>query len=111
MFDFGHNKNENEQDEQDKISEMETELPVCNAQDFHSIMNCILEFVHGSQEAGIDWALYYRGKLYQVCWIIHVIYTKCDTVEADKHCGSYNSRGKGVSHLCRYCWIPTDVTD
>ena len=108
MFDFGHNE---EEDEQDEISEMEPELPVCNAQDFHSMMDCILESVHGSQEAGIDWDLYYRGKLYRVCWIIYVIYVKCDTVEADKHCGSYNSRGKGVSQLCRYCCIPTEVTD
>jgi len=43
--------------------------------------------------------------------VFFVPFIRCNTDEADKLCGSYTSRGKNVSQLCRYCMCPTDESN
>ena len=54
---------------------------------------------------------YYKGKSYELQLIPYVLFIKGDSVEQDKHCGKYGSRGKGVKSLCRHCLCPADKSD
>jgi len=99
-----------DEDESEDEEEEET-IPACNAQDLHTMMGGILESYKQLQEEGLDWDLPWKGKILPVHFVIRVPFVKGDTVEHDKHCGSFNSRTKGVKQLCRYCYCPTDRSD
>jgi hypothetical protein len=86
-------------------------IPSCNAQDLHTMLDTFLEGYRELQETGLDWDLPYNGEIHKVHFVFYVPFIKGDTVEHDKHCGSYNSRTKGVKQLCRYCCCPNDHTD
>ena len=81
-------------------------------QDYHTQLATILEEFVELQETGFLWDLKYKGKVYKdVEFVVFVPFIKCDTDEADKLCGKYQSRGKNVKHHCRYCHCPNDKTD
>ena len=93
-------------------AEKEYELRTHKAQDLHRMLAAIMHSYKVLEEKGIVWDYKYRGKIYEnVEMFFFVMFIKCDTDEADKLCGSYTSRGKNVSQLCRYCTCPTDMTD
>ncbi len=86
--------------------------PVHKMQDFHAVLDAILESLVQLQEEGLVWDFYYRGKLYKdVEFVFFVPHVLVDTDEADKLCGSYRSRAMGVAQLCHYCCCPTDESD
>ena len=101
---------EDEEESEDEEEE-EDAIPACNAQDLHTMMGGILESYKQLQEEGLDWDLPWKGQILHVHFVIRVPFVKGDTVEHDKHCGSFNSRTKGVKQLCRYCYCPTDRSD
>ena len=77
-----------------------------NAQDFHAMIDCILEGLVDLQEHGFIWDFAYKGKLYKdVHFKIFVPFVKCDNQEADKLAGKYLARGHGVKQLCRACHV------
>jgi hypothetical protein len=85
---------------------------VCKAQDYHAMLECILESYLEVQTNGFIWDLRYRGETYKdVEFVPFLMFIKCDTDEADVLCGSYKSRGAGVAQLCRYCTCPTMESD
>jgi hypothetical protein len=85
---------------------------VCKAQDFHTMLDCLLTSYVEVQTKGFIWDLRYRGKTYKDIEFVPVlIFVKCDTDEADILCGSYKSRTANVAQLCRYCTCPTQESD
>jgi hypothetical protein len=81
-------------------------------QDFHAMLDVILEEFVEIQDTGFIFDLYYRDILYKnVKFIPFVPFIKCDTDEADQLCGSYKCRTGGVKQLCRYCCCPTTKSD
>ena len=89
-----------------------TSMPENRAQDLHSILHIILaKYKRIQEEGGIEWDLFYKGKLYRLLFIPFVVFVKGDSVEQDKHVGKYGSRTKGVAHLCRHCHCPNEETD
>ena len=82
------------------------------AQDFHTMLDKVLESFVEIQNKGFKWDLFYNNTIYRdVEFIPFVPFIKCDTDEADKLCGSYTFRGKHVAQLCRYCQCPTKKSD
>ena len=82
------------------------------AEDFHAMLDKILESFVDLQRRGFRWDLRYRGKTYKnLEFIPFVIFIKCDTKEADLLCGSYGSYNEGVQQLCRCCLCPNGDTD
>lgn len=82
------------------------------AQDLHTMLELILESFIPLQERGFVWDLRYKGKVYEgIEFVPFVPFIKCDTEEADRLCGKYISRGRGVAQLCRYCYCPTSESD
>ena len=82
------------------------------AQDFHSMLDVILESLVHMQDAGMVWDLRYKNKVHKnVEFVFYVAFVRCDTEEADKLCGKYLSRGRNVAQLCRYCHCPTNESD
>ncbi len=85
---------------------------VDKAQDWQAQVNCILEEFIKLQKTGFIWDLHYNGRVYKdVEFVIFTPFLKLDSAEADKACGKYTSRGKGVAHLCRYCHCPTNKSE
>jgi hypothetical protein len=85
---------------ENELQAMEPELPACRAQDLHAMLETMLESYLPAQDAGIDWELYYRGRPWKMHFIPYVMFIKGDTVEDEKHFGTYNSRMTGVKQLC-----------
>jgi hypothetical protein len=84
----------------------------CKAQDFHTMLDCLLTSYVEVQNKGFIWDLRYRGKTYKdIEFVPFLMFVKCDTDEADLLCGSYKSRTAGVAQLCRYCTCPTKESD
>jgi len=84
----------------------------CKAQDFHTMLSCLLTSYADVQNNGFVWDLRYRGKTYKdIEFVPFVMFVKCDTDEADVLCGSYKSRTANVAQLCRYCTCPTQESD
>ena len=82
------------------------------AQDFHAMLEVILEDYLEVQKNGFVWDLRYRGKTYKdVEFVPYVVFVKCDTDEADLLCGSFKTRTGNVKNLCRYCTCPTAESD
>ena len=95
-----------------EIQDIEPQLPDTPAQDLHCMMECFMSSYKEIQDAGgFPWDLHFKGEIHQVQFIPFVPFIKGDTVEHDKHCGHYGSRGKGVKQLCRYCCCPSDLTE
>ena len=88
----------------------EPKIKSCNAQDLHAMIDKMLES-YREVEQGIEWDLRYQGTTHQVTFIPFVLFIKGDSVEHDKHCGSYTSRTSVISQLCRYCCCPNEETD
>ena len=85
---------------------------VPKSQDFHIMLDAILESYIEVQENGFFWDLRYHGQTYKnIEFIPYVCFVKCDTDEADLLCGSYKSRAEGVAQLCQYCHCPTQESD
>jgi hypothetical protein len=92
--------------------EQDTTKDVCKAQDFHTMLECLLSSFVDVQNNGFIWDLRYRGKTYHgIEFVPFVVFVKCDTDEADLLCGSYKSRTSNVAQLCRYCTCPTMESD
>jgi len=86
--------------------------PACKAQDFHTLLDAVLEGFVELQNTGFIFDFQYKGILYKdVEFIPFVPFFKCDTDEADRLCGAFTSRGWYVAHLCRYCHCPTCRSD
>ena len=108
-FDLNAYINDDGEDDDDPS---EPKIPEIPAQDFHKMLQVMLSGLKTVQQSGgIPWDLEYKGKIYPLQLIPFMMNVKGDTVEADKHCGSYGSRGKGVSQLCRYCCCPAPFSD
>jgi hypothetical protein len=87
-------------------------VEVHKSQDLHSMLDVILASLVRLFKNGLTWTLVYNGKVYKDLELVfYVPFIRCDTDEADKLCGSYTSRGKNVSQLCRYCMCPTMESD
>ena len=87
-------------------------LPACSAQDLHTMMDNLLESYRELQDnGGFHWNLRYKGKTYPSILVPFCIFVKGDSVEHDKHCGSYTSRGQYIQQLCRYCCCKNAETD
>lgn len=92
--------------------EDDTTKDVCKAQDFHTMLECLLSSFVEFQNNGFIWDLRYRGKTFRgIEFVPFVIFVKCDTDEADLLCGSFKSRTSNVAQLCRYCTCPTMESD
>jgi hypothetical protein len=86
--------------------------PACKAQDFHTILDVMLESYRDVQKNGFMWDFRYRGKTHKDVEVVpFLMFIKCDTDEADVLCGAYKSRTEGVAQLCRYCCCPTLESD
>jgi hypothetical protein len=71
------------------------------AQDFHTMLSCILESYLEVQKHGFIWDLQYRGKIYKdIEFVPFLIFVKCDTDEADLLCGSFKVRSGNVKQIC-----------
>lgn len=82
------------------------------AQDFHAMLEVILESFLDVQQNGFIWDLRYRGRTYKdVEFVPYVVFVKCDTDEGDLLCGSFKTRTGNVKNLCRYCTCPTKESD
>ena len=82
------------------------------AQDYHAMLACILSGYVELQRTGFTWDLFYRGNLYKdIEFVLFTPFLKLDTKEADKACGSYEARTRGVAQLCRKCCCPTEDSD
>ena len=98
--------------DEDTDSDYEDEDGAVKAQDFHTILDAILESFVELQRTGFMWDLVYKGKVYKnIKFIIFVPFVKCDTEEADTLCAKYLSRNQNVQHICRYCHCPTNKAD
>ena len=87
------------------------QIESCAGQDLHAMLARFLKSYKDIEQSGFDWSLRYKGKTYDIHFIPFVMFIKGDSVEHDKHCGSYTSRTKNVSQLCRYCTCPNEDTD
>ena len=98
-------------DEPSQISEQWLRIMQANklkSQDLHAILGMILSSVKKLIDEHFVWDYKYRGKIYKnVEFVPFLAYVKCDTQEADKLCGHYASRSRGVKSICRYCTCPT----
>ena len=75
------------------------------AQDYHFMMDAILESLVKLQETGgIAWRLKYKGVEYDVILKIVVLFVIADNEGHDKLCGRYLS--SLARRLCRYCDCP-----
>ena len=87
----------NEIDPTAHLNEMvETKVPETKAQDLHSTLHCVLEsYVETQDSGGLPLDTFYKGKLHKLQFTPYCHCTKGDTVEHDKHCGSYGARTGG----------------
>ena len=90
-----------------KQNKTNDEISYKKAQDFHAILASIFEEYLKLQGTGFVWDLRYRNHLYRdVEFVVFHPFIKLDTKEADKTCGSYESRSEHVAQLCRECHYP-----
>lgn len=82
------------------------------SQDFHCMLEVIMESLRDVLKNGFLWDLRYRGNTYKnIEFVPYVVMVKCDTDEADLLCGSFKTRTGNVKNLCRYCTCPTNESD
>ena len=108
LIDSGHVEGTNDYHELLENEGQIADNNVHSSQDLHTMLEKILESYKKIQEKGLIWDFVYNGKVYRDTELVFFIaFIKCDTDEADKLCGSYTSRGRNVSQLCRFCECPT----
>ena len=83
----------------------------CKAQDLHCCLSKILEECVELQKTGFMWDLRFNGRTYGVEFVLFTPFMKLDSDEAEKLCGKYTSRASNVKQLCRYCTVPTSLSD
>ena len=108
----------NFEDADDELAELEVEeeeiaaTSSCAGQDLHFMMGKILEPYKQLEESGrFWWNFHYKGENRLLHFVPFVMFVKGDSVELDKHCGSYTIRTRNVAQLCRYCTCPMEKTD
>ena len=80
-------------------------------QDWHAMLDTMLQSYRRVEQDGMLFDFEYRGKLYPDTELVFfTLFMKADTEEADRLCGSYLNRTK-ANQLCRYCLCPTDDSD
>ena len=98
--------------EEDTDEDEEDPDGAVKAQDFHTILDAILESLVDLMSTGFMWDLVYKGKVYKnIHFKLFVPFVKCDTEEADLLCGKFLTRNKNVKHICRYCHCPMNEAD
>ena len=81
------------------------------AQDYHAILNVLLESLDQLTKEGMVVDIFYQGKLIRDCELVFFIpFVKCDGDEGDKLCSQYRARASQQC-LCRYCQCPKAETD
>ena len=110
--------NNSEEEEVADPSPIDTENPILEdavfeikAQDFHIMIEAILESYIKLQKTGFFFELAYKKRRFGMHYEMFCPMVKCDTEEGDTLCGKYLSRTQGVKHICRTCHIPTDKSD
>ena len=98
-------------DSDDEDDNEEERVNTCAGQDLHAMLHKFLASYREIEQSGIGWDLRYYGKTYQVEFVPFVMFIKGDSVEHDKHCGSFTSRTQAIQQLCRYCCCPNEFTD
>ena len=96
---------------EDQDSESEDAGFEIKAQDFHTMLEAILESYYELQQTGFTFEMVYKQRKYKVPYQMFCPMVKCDTEEGDTLCGKYLSRTKGVKHICRTCHVPTHLAD
>lgn len=91
------------------LVEQNLSAPCRKLQDYHAMMNFILEEsgFKELQRKGFKWKLHYKGKTYDVIFRIVVPYLVGDTECHDRLCGQYTCRAGSVDYICRICETPT----
>ena len=77
-------------------------------QDWHFILDHLLQTYRQLEKDGMVWHYKYRGKVYEnieLVFFLHIV--KCDNEEADKLCGKFTARTQHVKQICRFCECPT----
>ena len=88
------------------------EVNATKHQDLHRVLATILSSLKTLCENGMQWDYKYKGKTYKNMELVfYIAFVKCDTDEADKLCGHYSSRSRGVKSICRYCTCTTEDLD
>ena len=90
---------------------LEPVVETCSGQDLHAMLHTFLESYRDLEQTGFNWDLRLNGITHQIEFIPFVLFIKGDSVEHDKHCGSYTSRTQNIQQLCRYCCCPNMHTD
>ena len=84
---------------------------VSKLEDYHFILDVIMESLREIQHDNMIMDINYNGKLYKDIEVFFFVpHIKVDNEEADKLCAKYGSRTKGVAQLCRQCKCPTEFT-
>jgi hypothetical protein len=79
---------------------------------YHNILTQIFRsLVDLQRKGGLPYQFHYQGKVYNVLLFFPLLAVLGDTESHDRLCGRYNSRGAGVSRLCRHCNTPRSETD
>ena len=87
-------------------------MSACKAQDPHTCLAEILKDYVKLQNSGFYWDLAYNGRVHKnVEFVLFTPFMKLDSDEAEKMCGKYTSRTSNVKQLCRYCHVPTKLSD
>jgi len=102
---------DNDDEVNDVLDDEEVVLDSCSAQDLHAMLDVFLASYREIEQVGFEWDLRYNDLTQRVHFIPFILFIKGDTVEHDKHCGSYTSRTQHVKQLCRYCCCPSKDTD
>jgi hypothetical protein len=85
---------------------------VSKAQDFHSMLEKVLESYILLQNSGFYWDLHYKNQVYKdIEFVLFTPFIRADGEEADRLCGKYLNRTGNVSQLCRYCECPLKKSD
>jgi len=75
-------------------------------QDYHNIVNIVLEPLKEAQRIPLLWD--FSGTVKAI--ISPVLFIMCDNEGADHFCARYQTKGR-ISYLCRQCNIPVEQTD
>lgn len=106
---------DNEDDSQGSVADDDSSadnFPPIKAQDFHSMLDAVLESYLEVEKSGFMWKHFYRGRQFPpIQYVVRTSYVKVDTDEADVLCGKFKSRGRNVKHVCRNCHCPMDEAD
>ena len=81
--------------------------PVVKAQDFHKMLDVVLESYVEIQETGFLWDQRYKGRTWNDMWYeLFTPFIKADTEEADALCSKFRPRTRNIKQICRNCYVP-----